>query len=186
MEDGGCLAYDPQSCGSPAIGRTGRSSTGCRLGSLCSESSATERGDARRDSRSIVGGWLVDNAFNFAIDLGCDVDGPALAGDGALDLSTVLIASSIFTNEPKVELTAEGLSWRCLLDRGVLGALSLPRFIEVRPSIGIIGGLSDPDFVCSISTFDTASSKMMSSNSGANFECSGGAVSGSKECCTSP
>ena len=79
-------------------------------------------------------------------------------------------------NEPNVELAAEGLSCLCLHDLGVLGALSLPRFTEARPSVGIVGGLSELDGVRSTAGgFGPQSSNMMSSSSALYSGGNGGA-----------
>ena len=136
-------------------------------------------------------------ALNFEIDFAFGVGDPALAGDGTLDLLTApvelagvcMALSSSFTNDPKVELAADGLSCRCLLDLGVLGALSLPRLTEVRPSIGIVGGRSEPDGVRSTPEgFFATSSNMMFSSSVANGYSvgKGGAPLAPAECRMSP
>ena len=136
-------------------------------------------------------------ALNFEIDFAFGVGDPALAGDGTLDLLTApvelagvcMALSSSFTNDPKVELAADGLPCRCLFDLGVLGALSLPRFTEVRPSIGIVGGRSEPDGVRSTPIgFFASSSEMRFSNSVVNgYGCGkSGAPPAPAECGLSP
>ena len=88
VESGGCLLSSPNRCGVPASGSGIGASLCGRLDSLCSEFSSTDRGDARRDPRSISGGWLAAAALNFEIDFGFGVGVPALADDDALDLLT--------------------------------------------------------------------------------------------------
>ena len=167
-----------------------------RLGSLCSECSSIDRGEARRDPRSINGGcWVAATALNFEIDFAFGVGDPALAGDGTLDLLTApveltgvcMVWSSSFTNDPKVELAADGLSCRCLHDLGVLGALSLPRLTEARPSVGIVGGRSEPDGVRSTPEGSlVAFPNTMSSSSVAYSVGKGGASPAPAECRMSP